>query len=109
MNKGYSNIITNYHLTDGGAEFYETTEADEIINFEDSDGVKHNVSSIRIDADGSDLNINFLRTNDSDEVSHATSVVLVGTGTFVSFDNVRFNGVRVNGASGQSIKYTALY
>lgn len=109
MNKIFSNVITNYHLTDGGSEYYTTTESDEVVNFEDSDGNKHNVGSIRIDADGSDLIINLVRTDSDDTVLHSSGKIVVSAGSYISYDNIRFNGVKINGDAGQSVKYTGLY
>jgi hypothetical protein len=109
MNKIFNNIVTNYHLTDGGSEFYATTEADEVVKFQDKNGNIHNCQSIRIDSDGTDLLIQLARVDSDGSVLHTTDTLSILAGSYISFDNVRFNAVKVLGALGQNIKFTGLY
>lgn len=102
-----SGIITNTHLSDPEAEWYETISTDEVIPFLDHEGILRNVNTITMFSNATILKLSACRIdNETDKtVLYESDKIYIGSGASLENGMINFNAIKVHGLSGQQIKY----
>ena len=104
----YSNIVTNYSLSTPASEFYTTVSIDEVIKFKDYLGEYHDLKTVRIDANGTDLLVQFVKYDDIG-IAALSDIILINSSSFVNISEIEFGGIKILGAIGQKIKFYGMY
>lgn len=97
FSRGYISSIKDNNLT----PWYETTEADEVIEFLDENGELRHVNSLVIRANSMPLYVKF--------PSSGNNCVYVPSNDFVTLDYIDITQITVLGNAGQDIRWMALY